>query len=73
MNPHAFVATISICLKCKTMEEALRENILLNGDCSSRAIAIGAIFGAAEGVPEKLLNKFNLKDEAKTMIAANLG
>ena len=73
MNPHAFVATMSICLKCKSMEEALRENAMLNGDCSSRAIAIGAIFGAAEGVPEKFMNKLTRRDEAKQLIAANLG
>ena len=72
MNPHAFVATISICLKCNTYEEAMRENIMLNGDCSSRAIALGAIYGAAYGVPDDYKNKFNKKDEATKAIQANL-
>ena len=45
---------------------------MLNGDCSSRAIALGAIYGAAYGVPDDYKNKFNKKDEATKAIQANL-
>ena len=47
MLPQSLVAPLYLARKCATLEEAVDANIRAGGDSCSRAMCIGALYGAA--------------------------
>eukprot|EP00286_Rhodomonas_abbreviata_P006512 CAMPEP_0181317490 /NCGR_PEP_ID=MMETSP1101-20121128/16497_1 /TAXON_ID=46948 /ORGANISM="Rhodomonas abbreviata, Strain Caron Lab Isolate" /LENGTH=320 /DNA_ID=CAMNT_0023424889 /DNA_START=201 /DNA_END=1163 /DNA_ORIENTATION=+ len=65
--PGAFQGAVSLMRDATSYEEVMRKNILAGGDSCSRAIWIGAVMGAAYGVPETWKSKVSRMDEIERL------
>lgn len=58
-NPQAFMGSIHVLLNATSFEDGVRMNLLTAGDNCSRATCVGAVLGAAFGVPNHLAEKLS--------------
>jgi len=59
-NPYAFMGSLHTILTATSFEGGLHANLLTGGDNCSRATLVGAMLGAAFGVPQKLDDKVDM-------------
>lgn len=69
LNPQAFMGALHSILTAKSYEEGVKANLTAWGDNCSRGTAVGAILGAAYGVPESYSAKFNGKDRVVALLS----
>lgn len=70
MNPGAFAVSLHCALHATSFIAGVRENIMVGGDNADRAFFVGALLGAAFGVPDDLSSQVVDIDAKKTAIAA---
>jgi hypothetical protein len=58
-NPQAFMGTLHVLLNATSFEDGVRMNLLAAGDNCSRATCVGAVLGAAFGVPNQWADKLS--------------
>ena len=56
-NPQATMGALHVVLNAKSFQEGITTNLLLGGDNCSRSTIIGAVLGAAFGVPDEYRDK----------------
>jgi ADP-ribosylglycohydrolase len=64
-NPGATIAALHIVLRAESFVKGLAINALLGGDSCSRATIVGAVLGAAFGVPDEYRAKLNVPELAE--------
>ena len=73
MNPHAFGVSLHAILNAASYEDGVLANTKLSGDSCGRGVFVGAVLGAAFGVPDALAAKLHRLDEKKAAIDACMG
>ncbi len=63
-NPQATIGALHVVLTAASFQAGLTANCLVGGDTCSRATIVGAVLGAAFGVPGELAGKLKVPDLA---------
>jgi ADP-ribosylglycohydrolase len=64
-NPGATMAALHVVLRAESFAQGLATNVLLGGDSCARSTIIGAVLGAAFGVPQEHLAKLRVPELAE--------